>query len=135
MGKKKNRGIWTIEALKEYNDALRAADQRALAIKEQADQEALRIERETRSYKDEKANNLRDQLGSERGLYVTKSDLEATSAKIQALVLPLTDYVSTQRGQKEGVTLSTKILMGAMTVCTTLILAGLAVVGFFLAHR
>src|SRR6185295_7878902 len=97
---------WTIQTLKEHFDALREADQRALEIKEFGDKEARRIKdesdrtalglsAETQKYKDEKANELREQINKERNLYVTNDKLEAT-------VKPLTDYINSQLGRNAG---------------------------------
>jgi hypothetical protein len=62
-------------SLREYFEALRAADQRALQIKETADERALLLQAETQQYKDEKANNLRTQIEGERGMYATKDEV------------------------------------------------------------
>lgn len=80
-------------SLRDYLDAIRAGDialqqerdrryseiaverEKALKIKETADLAALQLARDIQTYKDEKANELRDQINNERGLYVTRSDL------------------------------------------------------------
>ena len=51
------------------------AEEKALRIKEQADRDALGLAREIQTYKDEKANELREQINSERNLYPTKAQL------------------------------------------------------------
>jgi vacuolar-type H+-ATPase subunit H len=94
-------------SLREYFWALRDADQRffderdrryaevalerekALKIKEEADKAALGLAREIQTYKDEKANELREQISSERGLYATKGDVQAAVEKIEATLKPL----------------------------------------------
>ncbi len=83
----------TVVTQKEHAEALRAADQRALTIKETADELARQLDRKDREYKDEKANNLREQISSERNLYPTKAQLysyllgaAATGAAIVAVV-------------------------------------------------
>lgn len=92
---------------------LREADQRALEIKsagekeakrikEEADSKALTLERETQSYKDEKANELREQISRERGLYVTQQELKGVTDKIDATMKPILDFVATQQGEKGG---------------------------------
>jgi hypothetical protein len=114
--------------LKEYIEALRVADARffserdrryterddlraqALKIKEEADKEALRLQRENQTYKDEKANALREQIGSERGLYATKDDIANAASKTETMVKPLTEYVFGNRGKDEGVSAMTKAL-------------------------
>jgi hypothetical protein len=67
---------------------LRAADQRALQIKEQADRDALTLSRDAQTYKDEQANKLRDQISSERGDYVSRAEFK-----------PIADYVTSQQGK------------------------------------
>ncbi len=65
--------------------------EKALKIKETADLAALQLAREIQTYKDEKANLLREQINSERGLYATNKDLE-----------PLKAYVASQTGRGLG---------------------------------
>lgn len=71
-----------LEALREADKELDAERDRryaevaqerakALAIKEEADKEALKLAREAQTYKDLKANELREQIASERGSYLT----------------------------------------------------------------
>jgi hypothetical protein len=65
--------------------------EKALKIKETADLAALQLAREIQSYKDEKANELREQISSERGMYATNKDIE-----------PLKAFVSAQTGRGVG---------------------------------
>lgn len=65
--------------------------EKALAIKTEADKTALGLQRDVQLYKDEKANNLREQIGAERGTYATKDQL-AVQLK------PLTDALYSGRG-------------------------------------
>lgn len=65
--------------------------EKALKIKETADLAALGLAREIQNYKDEKANQLREQISSERGLYATNKDIE-----------PLKTYISGQTGRGLG---------------------------------
>ena len=74
---------WTVDTLKEHFDALRAADQRALQIKESADEKALELAREIQTYKDEKANELRSQIEREQGERATKAELQALGEKLE----------------------------------------------------
>lgn len=73
--------------------------EKALKIKETADLAALGLAREIQTYKDEKANQLREQINSERGLYASKDDLAAAEDKIMANVRPLSDYIASQQGR------------------------------------
>lgn len=74
------------------------AEEKALRIKEQADRDALQLAREIQTYKDEKANELRSQIERERGSYVTQSDLRSSLEKIDVLIKPISEFVSTQQG-------------------------------------
>ncbi len=109
--------------------ALRQADDRrytevaeerakALKIKELADDKALNLarelqdaktenERQVQAYKDAKANELREQIASERGLYITREEhdvqLKALSERITAGLTPLRDFMTAQIGDRRGV--------------------------------
>ncbi len=118
--------------LKEHLEALRHADhnfleerdrryaevnierEKALKIKETADLAALQLAREIQSYKDEKANQLREQINSERGLYATNKDIE-----------PVKAYISGQTGR--GLGMST--LFGGVVALLTV---GAALAALFL---
>ena len=77
--------------------------EKALKIKETADLAALQLAREIQTYKDEKANELREQINSERGLYATKSDVENVVREMGATIKPLAEYVTSQTGRSAGV--------------------------------
>lgn len=112
---------WTLETYAAHNEALRqaeekfqgerdrryaevkSAEEKALRVKEQADRDALGLAREIQTYKDEKANELREQINGERGLYATKADLSAVMDKLEAEMKPLFDYVGADRAQRLGV--------------------------------
>jgi hypothetical protein len=70
---------------RKHLEALRAADQRAIQIKQEADEKARDLAREMQTYKDEKANELRSQIESERGLMATKEDVAAAIQRIEAM--------------------------------------------------
>jgi len=107
--------------LKEHLLALRVADQRALEIKQIADEKALGLASEIQKYKDEKANELRKQIESERGLYPTKSELASAIEKLEATIKPFAIYVSSQQGQVTGLGMGWKVLMGFLGLITTLL--------------
>lgn len=101
-------------SLKDHLLALREADDRryaevnverekALKIKETADRDALGLAREIQTYKDEKANELREQISSERGRYVTREELASAVREIQASIKPLTEYATSDAGRTAGV--------------------------------
>ncbi len=111
---------WTLATLQMHLDAIHEADQKfdqerdrrysevnierekALKIKEEADKAALGLAREIQSYKDEKANQLREQITGERGSYATKEDLAAGMREISAQIAPLTAFVSGSTGHSRG---------------------------------
>src|SRR6476660_3710272 len=113
-------GGWTVETYAIHNEALRHAETRfheerdrryaevaterekALKIKETADLAALGLAREIQNYKDEKANELREQINSERGEYASKSDLRSSVEKLEEMLKPLTACVSVSQGQHAG---------------------------------
>lgn len=136
---------WTVETYAIHNEALRASEwkfqeerdrryaevaterEKALKIKETADLAALGLAREIQTYKDEKANELREQISSERGLYATKNDLSAAIEKVEETIKPIAAFVSAQQGRSAG-SLDTRNLVFA------LIGAGVAVSGFLLGQ-
>jgi hypothetical protein len=75
--------------------------EKALKIKEEADKAALGLAREIQSYKDEKANQLREQISSERGSFATKDDLASAIREIGASIQPLSTYVAGMAGKRE----------------------------------
>lgn len=76
--------------------------EKALKIKETADLAALQLARDIQIYKDEKANELREQINSERGLYVTKNDLAGLSDKFDVTLRPVLTYIALQQGRSGG---------------------------------
>lgn len=112
-----NKMGWTIDTIYVYFTMLRESDERfyeerdrrytevknaeekALRIKEEADKTALGLQRETQTYKDEKANELRSQIERERGSYVTQQDLRGVVDKFEALLKPVSEFISTQQGR------------------------------------
>jgi hypothetical protein len=90
--------------------------EKALKIKETADLAALQLAREIQTYKDEKANELREQISNERGLYATKDDLANMNREWQATIKPIADYVSGQRGVQEGIGISGSVLVALIGV-------------------
>lgn len=112
---------WTVGTYAIYMEAMRAADERfhaerdrryaeisterekALKIKEKADQAALELAREIQIYKDEKANELREQINSERGLYPTKEELRRVEEKFEAAIKPLFESIALSTGNRLGI--------------------------------
>lgn len=125
---------WPTVTLQEHLEALREADmlfreerdrryaevnvekEKALKIKETADLAALQLAREIQTYKDEKANELREQINSERGLYPTKDDLANVVARFEAAIKPLSEFVTAEQGKTVGVGQSWGVLVAVITV-------------------
>ena len=134
-------------SIREYFEALRRADEKyerakekfederdrrysevalerekALKIKEEADKAALGLAREIQQYKDEKANELREQINSERGLYATKGDVTSAVEKVEASIKPLAEYVTAQQGGPRAITSGTLLTaIGAFATVLTII--------------
>lgn len=87
-----------------------AANAMALKIKEQADSIALDLAREIQKYKDEKANQLREQIGAERNLYVTKEELQ-----------PIKDRISSRGGEFRGIDTAWKVAIGIIGILSGLL--------------
>lgn len=139
---------WTVDTYAAHNEALRIADgvlraaddkyyqerdrrysevaterEKALKIKETADLAALGLAREIQTYKDEKANQLREQINSERGLYSSKADLVAAVEKIEAQMQPILSYVTMVQGKGVGLNAFWGYLVAAIII--TGVIAGL----------
>ncbi len=96
--------------------------EKALNIKEEADKSALGLAREIQVYKDEKANQLREQINQERGHYASRDDLEGAMREIKATISPL---IGTRR---EG----QNVTVGALVIVATLALAAGGIVATLL---
>lgn len=95
--------------------------EKALQIKEKADEAALGLAREIQQYKDEKANQLREQINSERGLYPTKDELIAATEKLEAQIKPLAEYVSSVQGRDRGIGVSWQVALGGLALGALLV--------------
>jgi vacuolar-type H+-ATPase subunit H len=145
---------WTIDTLAAHHAALREADlrfeaerdrryaevknaeEKALKVKEEADKTALGLQRENQQYKDEKANQLREQISSERGLYATKGDLVAVVEKVEVAMKPLATFVSSQQGRTAGLNSGWVWILGALGAVSTFasLAAMLAAVVMYVTH-
>ena len=94
--------------------------EKALKIKEVADLKALDLAREIQIYKDEKANELREQINSERGLYVSKAEME-----------PIKTYVASQVGRSGGMDAT----VGRFVQLVTTISAAVAIISAIIITR
>jgi hypothetical protein len=130
---------WTTDVLREHLAIVRELDERfmaerdrryaevnverekALKIKETADLAALQLAREIQTYKDEKANELREQISSERGNYASKDDLANALREIQATIKPLAEFVSSQQGRSGGLNAGLGYLIAVAAVAVALI--------------
>lgn len=137
---------WTVDTLAVHHAALRECDlafqherdrryhelaverEKALKIKETADLAALELAREIQTYKDEKANQLREQLGKERLEYASKGDLKAATEKIEETLKPIIEFIASQRGQNRGTDNVWKYIFAA----ATFVFGILGAIGFIL---
>jgi len=133
---------WTIDTLAAHHDTIRHMQDRfdverdrrytevgverekALKIKETADLAALGLAREIQTYKDEKANELREQINSERGLYASKSDLVALGEKLDAQLKPIESYILGAQGRGAGMTENRAVIAWAVALIASLIAIG-----------
>jgi len=131
---------WTIETYAAHNEALREAEvrfqeerdrryaevalerEKALKIKEEADKAALGLAREIQTYKDEKANELREQINSERGFYASKDDVTSAVEKVEATITPLAEFVSRQQGRTQGISTSAAAVYAALLIVVNIAL-------------
>lgn len=113
---------WTMKALRVYHRDLRKADQalakerdrryaeveaereKAVRIKDHADEQALNLARQAQTAKDDMHNGLLKQIGEERGTYATKDDVAAAVKEINATYGPLVTWATSQQGQQSSVT-------------------------------
>jgi vacuolar-type H+-ATPase subunit H len=103
---------------------VKAAEEKALLVKQRADEQALGLAREIQTYKDEKANQLREQITGERGLYATKNDLSSAVDKLEVTMKPALEYVSSAAGRGVGVKDSQANIAWAVALVASLIAIG-----------
>jgi hypothetical protein len=96
-----------LEALRAADDRFReerdrryaevnAEKEKALKIKEAADEKALLLAREIQTYKDEKANELRTQIERERGDYATQVELKGLREAFEIAQKPVIEFMAAQ---------------------------------------
>ncbi len=106
------------KADKELAKELRIADERALRIKDAADDQALGLAREAQTYRDERANNLREQINLERGAYATKEELK-----------PVVDFMAKQQGRSSGLNSSYGMIFGILGLVATVTVTLVSLIG------
>lgn len=105
---------------------VKQAEEKALKIKEEADSRALVLAERIQEYKDEKANELREQIASERNLYATKEDLTAGIATVEALIKPL---VAASNSYSGGRLYAGEFWTRAIAIASLLAVVAVAVAG------
>ncbi len=120
---------WLGERDRRYKEIAEERE-KALAIKEKADEKALGLQSQNQQYRDEKGNELRSQIERERGSYATKDDLAASVAKLEVAMKPLSDFVTLQQGRQAGIGMSAGAAIaviiavgGLVGIVTTILLA------------
>ena len=97
------------------------AEEKALRIKEEADKAALGLAREIQTYKDEKANELREQISRERGEYVSRTEYLVQLKGIEDTLKPIRDYIASQQGRSAGIGASAATLIAVVTIVLTVV--------------
>jgi hypothetical protein len=115
---------WTLPAFMEYCRALREADQRAVTIQREADLRALDLARADAVAREEKANRLREQIASERGLYATKEDLK-----------PVLEFIAGQQGTQLGRSSAQQLFLAVPGLILAVLMIGGVIVGIAYAVR
>lgn len=136
---------WTVDTLFHHLRAMREADirfgderdrryaelaierEKALKIKEIADETARLLVAETQKYKDEKGNELRSQIERERGAYVTQDQLAAAVARLEAVIQPLANYVTRNQGGSSALDRTWGYIVGAVGLAGAVIAVLVAV--------
>ena len=112
-----------------------AEKEKALRIKESADEKALDLASQIQTYKDQQHNGLLQQLTEERGRYATQGDLKSVVEKLETAVKPLTEYVSAQQGRTGGeADTRTERRLGTGQIVSILILV-VAIVAVLVAYQ
>lgn len=76
-------------------------DRRYTEVQRERDK-ALVIQASNQAYRDEKANELREQISEERGKYVSQQELAGALSEIKAILTPVVEYVASQQGSRQG---------------------------------
>jgi hypothetical protein len=105
------------DMVREHLRELGAADQRALQIKQEADDKAKALEQDTDSYYRAGQNEWRGESSDRAAMYVTRTELK-----------PIQDWVLAQQGRSAGISAQTALLMGLAGLVLTALLVYLALV-------
>jgi molecular chaperone DnaK (HSP70) len=111
------RKLTALERDRRYTE-VKQAEEKALRIKDEADKVALELARQIQTYKDEKANELREQINRERLEYASKDDLKALAEKIDTAIKPLSEFVAGAQGGSKVYTQIALIIGVAATIIT-----------------
>ena len=115
-------------SLREHIEALRRGDRELAAERDrryhevQAERDKAEVIRAaTQAYRDEKANELREQINSERIHYASKADLVGAIDTINATLKPLVEFVAVQQGGRQGALDQRSFVSWAVTIIATLV--------------
>lgn len=99
-------------------EQVRAAEARALVVKEEGDAKALVLARQIADYRDKEHNNFRDQIQEERAEFATQQQLGAAIDKFGVIVAPMVEFMASERGRTDGVAAlrKTQMLLGGLIV-------------------
>lgn len=89
-------------SLREYLEAvLYERDRRYKEVQQERDKAEI-LRAANQAYRDEKANELREQISQERGRYVTQDALTSAVETLEATLKPVLEYVASQQGARSG---------------------------------
>jgi hypothetical protein len=94
------------------------------------------LARDIQDLRAEQANRLREQIASERGLYITKTDYDSLIERVDAGIKPLADFVAAQQGRllgEEGTRATASDISGRLIAAMSL-LVSVAVAVFLIVH-
>ena len=119
------------ERLKHLTDVVESNDRRyeavsiekekALKIKETADEKALALASEAQTYKDARNETMREQTLKDNGVYATRTDLSNAIDEIRVALKPLADYITGQQGGVKGSNITTGKIVGGISLAATII--------------
>lgn len=112
---------WSVDTLKEYIEALRSDDQKAVQAALQAAKEAV-IKAETATEKRfESVNEFRAQLADQSNTLMPRAEYTVQHKALEDRVSDLTDRINKTEGKSSGVNSSWGYLIGAVGLATAVI--------------
>lgn len=99
---KRSESSWTVDTLKEYLEALRADDQKAVSAALQAAKEAVTKAENATEKRFESVNEFRQQLADQTNTFISRLEYDAQHKALEDKVSDLTDRMNKNDGVKQG---------------------------------